>query len=346
MAIRSGQSIIAKQLRVKTLRSADEFYQTRKNDWEKLTSLLDRCQNGNIQLSSEEIKALGQLYRLATSDLALAQRDFPQQRVTIYLNQLVARAHAVIYRGEPVAWRRIWRFIAVDYPRLFRQSAPFILIAFLIFAIPAATAAALTVNNPGAARWLLPGQVQQLIPMIEERQLWVDIPVNERPYTSSFIMQNNIQVTILAFGGGLLAGLFTVWVMAFNGLVLGGITGLTAHYEVAFELWTFVIGHGVIELSVIFIAGGAGLMLGWGLIYPGLARRGDSVAQAARKAVRLVGGGIPLLVIAGLIEGFLSPAENIAWYFKWGFGLFSGLVLYSYLLLAGRQRSKQPRLQD
>jgi uncharacterized membrane protein SpoIIM required for sporulation len=125
-----------------------------------------------------------------------------------------------------------------------------------------------------------------------------------------------------------------------NGLILGGLTGLTAHYGVGFELWTFVIGHGVIELSVICMAGGAGLMLGWALIRPGLLRRRDALILAARKAVQLLAGGIPLLVVAGLIEGFISPAEDIAVWFKWAVGLGSGVVLYTYVIFAGRERQK------
>ncbi len=315
---------------------ADEFYKSRKVDWEKLTRLLERCQNGNSQLSPEEVHLLGQLYRMATSDLALAQRDFPEHRLTIYLNQLVARAHAVVYRSEPMAYRRIWRFVVRGYPRAFRQAFPFILIAFLMFLIPALVAGLSTAWQPESARWLLPAEVQRLIPMIEEQELWTDIPVGQRPYASAFIMQNNIRVAFLAFSSGVLAGLLTVWLMVFNGLLLGGILGLTAYHGVGFDLGTFVIGHGVIELSVIFIAGGTGLMLGWAVIHPGALRRRDALTLAAHKAVRLVVGCVPLLFIAGLIEGFISPAENLPWYIKWGVGVVSGVLLYAYLLFAGR----------
>ena len=313
----------------------DEFYRARKADWEKLTRLLERSQNGVEGLSPEDVHTLGQLYRLATSDLALAQRDFPEHRVAQYLNQLVARAHAVVYRGEPMAWRRIWHFVSTGYPRAFRRAGPFMLAAFLLFAIPALVAGLITAWDPPAARWLLPEEVQELIPMIEDQDLWVDIPVEERPYASAFIMQNNIRVAFMAFSGGLLLGLFTLWIMVLNGLMLGGITGLTAHYGVGFELWTFVIGHGVVELSVIFIAGGTGLMLGWSILRPGLLRRRDALAQAAQLAVRLVAGCVPLLVIAGIIEGFISPAETLPWYVKWAVGLLSGALLYGYLLLSG-----------
>lgn len=322
---------------------AEQFFRSRRDSWQELSDLLDRSQKGMQQLSPEAVNRLGSLYRAATSDLALAQRDFPENKVTVYLNQLVGRGHAVVYRGEPMAKRRLWHFVQVGFPRAFRGTWPFILAAALLMLIPALLAGWMTAWQPEASVWLLPAQVQELIPMIEDQELWTDVPVGERPYTSSFIMQNNIRVAFMAFGSGVLAGLGTVWIMVFNGLLLGGLTGLTAHYGVGFDLWTFVIGHGVIELSVIFIAGGAGLSLGWAIIQPGLLRRRDALAQAARQSVRLIVGSVPLLVLAGTIEGFISPAENIPWPVKWGIGVVSGIGLYSYLLLAGRKRpSPQP----
>jgi uncharacterized membrane protein SpoIIM required for sporulation len=147
-------------------------------------------------------------------------------------------------------------------------------------------------------------------------------------------------VSFLAFGGGMLAGVATLYIMAFNGLLIGGLSGLTAHYGLAGELWTFVIGHGVIELSVIMMAGGAGLRLGWAILHPGEYQRRAALALAANRAVRLMIGTVPLLVVAGMIEGFISPNEFIPAPVKWGVGLLTGALLYSYLLLAGRPRAQ------
>lgn len=323
--------------------NAERFYETRRAEWQSLSALLDRSENNVRRLAPDDIQELSRLYRAATADLALAQRDFPRHRVTAYLNQLVARGHAVVYQGEPLALRRLRHFVVAGFPQAFRQTGPFILAAALLFILPALLAGLVTNWNPDAARWLLPPPVQALIPLVEEQELWTDIPVEERPYTSSFIMRNNIQVTFLAFGGGMLLGLFTAYIMILNGLMLGGLTGLTAHYDVGFELWTFVIGHGVVELSVIFIAGGAGLALGWAILQPGLLRRRDALALAARRAVRLVIGCVPLLVLAGLIEGFISPNEALPWTVKWAVGLVTGLLMYAYLLLAGRDRGAPAR---
>ncbi len=318
--------------------NSDQFYRSRQQDWKALESLLGLCQDGTVRLNPAQVEKLGMLYRAVTADLAVAQRDFPEQKVSIFLNQLVARAHAVVYRGQPLAWRRLWRFATHGFPRVYRETARFILGAALLFILPAIISGVLVNRNPAAARWLLPPQAAQLEPLIESGHLWTDIPVNERPYASSFIMTNNIQVVFLAFGTGVLVGIFTLWVMVFNGLMLGGITGLTAYHDLGFDLWTFVIGHGVLELSVIFLAGGAGLSLGWAILQPGLLRRRDALSIAARRSVRLIIGAVPLLVLAGLIEGFISPAEYIPWPVKWGIGIFTGVLFYAYVGLAGRAK--------
>ena len=114
----------------------DQFYESRRADWEALTRLLDRSQADFYSLSPKDIKELGHLYRVLTSDLALAQRDFPGHRVTLYLNQLMGRARAIVYRGEPMAGSRLLRFITTGFPRVYRQALPFTLIATLLFILP------------------------------------------------------------------------------------------------------------------------------------------------------------------------------------------------------------------
>jgi len=322
---------------------ADEFYQSRKGDWETLSQLLDQSQKDMRGLSESQVRDMARLYRATTSDLALAKRDFPRNEITLYLNQLVARAHAVIYRSEPLALKNLWHFAATGFPRLFRETWIFTFIAAMFFIIPAVVSGIVTYIRPASATLLLPPQAHRLIGIVEDKKLWIDIPVEERPYTSAFIMRNNIQVSFLAFASGLTAGLLTLWVLFFNGLMIGTLTGLTAFHGIGFELWTFVIGHGVIELSVIFMAGGSGLMLGWAILRPGLLRRRDALAQAARKAVYLLLGAVPWLVVAGTIEGFISPNEDIAVPVKWMVGIVSGILLYSYLLFAGRAKKKQTR---
>lgn len=320
---------------------ANEFYQSRKGDWEALSRLLDLSQNDMRRLSEAQVRDLARLYRAVTSDLALAKRDFPRNEIAVYLNQLVARAHAVVYRSEPLALRRLWNFAARDFPRLFCETWVFTFVAAVLFILPAVASALSVYTNPETVTLLLPPGSQHLISTVEDKKLWIDIPVEERPYAASFIMTNNIRVSFMAFASGVTAGLMTLWVLFFNGLIIGSLTGLTAFHGIGFELWTFVIGHGVIELSVIFMAGGSGLMLGWAILRPGLMRRRDALSQAAQKSVYLLLGAVPWLVLAGTIEGFISPSETIPVPVKWTVGIVSGILLYGYLLLAGRERKNR-----
>jgi uncharacterized membrane protein SpoIIM required for sporulation len=240
--------------------------------------------------------------------------------------------------------RRLGHFATTGFPRLFRETWIFTFIAAIFFILPALTSGLVTYLRPGSATLLLPPEAHRLIGIVENKELWIDMPVEERPYISAFIMRNNIQVSFLAFASGLTAGLLTLWVLFLNGLIIGTLTGLTAFHGIGFELWTFVIGHGVIELTIIFIAGGSGLMLGWAILRPGLMRRRDALAAAARRAVYLLLGAVPWLVVAGTIEGFISPNENIPIPVKWIVGIGSGILLYSYLLLAGRERKKHKKV--
>jgi uncharacterized membrane protein SpoIIM required for sporulation len=315
----------------------DDWIQSRRDDWQRLASLLDRVQVGNLRsLSEAELAQIGDLYRQVTSDLAVARRDYPRHQVVVYLNQLTGRAHSLVYRGEPLELRRVWRFFAYTFPRLYRETGRYTLVAMLLFVIPALTTFFITWAEPDAAYTILPPGYERIIGLVEEGEMWTDIPTGERSITSSFIMRNNIQVAFLAFAGGVLLGLPTIYVMITNGLLIGTVAGLCQAYGLGVALWSFVLPHGVIELSVIFLAGGSGLMMGHAVVSPGLLRRRDALVAAARKAVRLIFGCIPLLVIAGIIEGFVSPSALPAWA-KFATGALTGVLLYGYLLAAGQR---------
>lgn len=318
--------------------TATQLLNARRTDWEKLSALLDRAQKGIYALSPTEIEEMTTLYRTATADLSLAKRDFPRHQVTTYLNQLVSRGHTVIYQDKPLALGRVRHFFLASFPRTFRANWRFMLVSAVLFGLPALLAGLIVYAQPDTASVLMPVQYQQLIPQIEDQDLWVDIPLDQRPYASSFIMTNNIRVSFLAFAGGVTAGLLTTAVLILNGLMLGSLTGFTAVHDVGFELWTFIIGHGVIELTTIIISGGSGLLIGWAIIHPGLHRRRDAIVTAARQALILVVGCLPLFIIAGLIEGFISPNESLSWPIKWGVGIGSGILLFTYLLRAGRHQ--------
>lgn len=316
---------------------AEDFIAAKRPNWERLSALLDRSQLGGLStLSADELNSLGQLYRSATSDLAVARRDYPTHRVAEYLNGLVARAHGAVYQ-RPLGRRRgLIEFFTTIFPRTFRATWAYTLAAFLMFFLPAGASFGIAYRDPAAGAALFPGLEDRIQDIRDKREWWTDLN-DGNAAGASMIMTNNIRVTILAFAGGVLLGLFTLYVLVQNGLMLGIVAGAAQSLGFASNLWGFVAAHGTLELSAIFIAGGAGMQLGWALVRPGLLTRRAALLLATQRAALLLLGCVPILVIAGTIEGFLSPSGAPLWV-KLAVSLFSGVLLYGYLLLAGRAR--------
>jgi uncharacterized membrane protein SpoIIM required for sporulation len=315
---------------------AEDFIAQKRESWEHLTRLLDRTRSGLVTLSAEELQTLGRLYRQATSDLAVARRDFPTHPVSDYLNGLVARAHGHVYREKSARLREVRVFFTHTFPRSFRATWGYTLAAFLMFFLPALVSFIVAYRDSEAATLIMPGLAGVVDDIQNEHEWWLRINTEGRAASSSGIMTNNIRVTFMAFAGGATLGLFTLYVLLMNGLMLGAVAGVAQRFDFADNLWGFVAAHGVVELSVIFFAGGAGLQLGWSVLRPGLLTRRAALVVATRRAVQILFGCVPLLVIAGIIEGFVSPSQVLPLWAKLLVALTSGILLYSYLLLAGR----------
>jgi uncharacterized membrane protein SpoIIM required for sporulation len=321
---------------------AEDFINAKRPNWQQLEQLLSKAQSARLaSLSAEELAQLGRLYRQATSDLAVARRDFPQHRVTEFLNGLVGRAHGVIYRNEATTWSRLRDFVLLTFPQVWRATFPFTLTAFLFFAVPALIAAIVSYNEPTQAGLIFPGGEYLAEQIKNKEEWWLDIN-NSRSGNAALIASNNILVTIQAFAGGMLLGLLTIYAMVNNGLMLGVVGGLSALYGFSDRLWGFVAAHASIELSVIFFAGGAGLQLAWAILHPGLLSRGAALRMAAQRAIVIMIGCVPLLMVAGTIEAFISPSQLPLWV-KLAVSLGTGVALYSYLIGVGRTAPDQLR---
>jgi uncharacterized membrane protein SpoIIM required for sporulation len=317
----------------------EDFIAVKKPNWERLNAVLERSRLGGLAgLSAEELNELGRLYRSATSDLAVARRDFAGHRVAEYLNSLVARAHGAIYQSRAARRRGIVEFFTLTFPRTFRATSGYTLAAFLMFLLPALASFWVAYRDPAAGAALLPGIEDTIQNIRDKREWWKEL--NEgNAAGASFIMTNNIQVAIVTFAGGMLLGTLTLFSLARNGLMLGTVAGAAQALGFSANLWGFVAAHGTLELSAIFIAGGAGMQLGWAAIRPGLLTRRTAMVLAARRAALLLLGCVPILVVAGTIEGFISPTD-LPLGIKLAVSVGSGVLLYGYLLLGGRERRR------
>jgi uncharacterized membrane protein SpoIIM required for sporulation len=317
--------------------SLNHFSASRQPHWAELERLLARTEgNGLRRLDADQIEALARAYRSVVSDLAIAQRDFPDDQLTLWLNGLAARTHLRLYRAPAPSWRRFGRFFWTDFARRFRAAGPYLLASSILLFGPAILAYLGALLDPTLREALVPARMRQVM---EGGHTWTDMAPAVRPGMATLIFTNNIQVAFLSFAGGVLCCLGTMYVLVNNGLMLGGVLGAAQYYGVAPALWSFISPHGYLELSCIVIAGAAGLMLGYPLLRPGLLTRRDALARGARRAVELVLGAAPVLVVAGLIEGFVSPSE-VPMELKLAIGPLAGLLLYAMLLTVGRDKTR------
>jgi len=297
----------------------------RQANWEKLESLLALVKKQGLHaLSRTELRELGLLYRQTATDLSAVRGDSRSVQQARYLNQLLGRAHNAIYSGQKKTLGGMWKFFAREYPRIFRQFLPYTATATAIFLLGAIAGAFLTLSDPDYMREFLPAN---LVQSIERHEMWTHSIVSIKPQASSAIMTNNLSVSFMTFAAGITAGLGTLYLLFFNGMMLGVIGVACANYQMSVPLWSFVIPHGVLELPAIFIAGGAGLRLAQALMFPGMLSRRDSLASGGADAVRLLVGVIPMLLVAGSIEGFFSPSSTPA-YLK----LMAGAALFTLLI--------------
>jgi uncharacterized membrane protein SpoIIM required for sporulation len=312
---------------------SNRWIEQRQGLWQRLDGLLVQAETSGLQsLTGDELRELGLLYRQAAQDLSAVRADRGSRTQEEYLNLLLARAHNRVYSGRKMEPRQIWRFFAVEYPRLFRKLFPYVAVAVAIFLAGGALGALLTYSRPAFMRLYLG---PEMVETIERHEMWTKSIVSVKPMASSAIMTNNISVTFMAFAYGITAGVLTIWLLFNNGLQIGVIGIACAQVHMSRDLWSFVAAHGSLELPSIFIAGGAGLRLATGMLFPGIYSRRDALKRGASEAIRLLAGTVPLLIIAGTLEGFLSPSgAPVAVKFLTGAVLFLGLVVW--LTSAGR----------
>jgi uncharacterized membrane protein SpoIIM required for sporulation len=306
------------------------WLEKRKPYWARLEALVQKSGRGVSALSHSELQELGLLYRQTASDFATVREDVSNRQLSAYLNQLLGRSHNLIYHGQKTKVSGLLKFYGETYPRVFRETLPLTVLAFAIFAVTGMAAWIITMHDPAFANRLLGPQMMETI---ERREMWTHSIVTVKPLASSGIMTNNLSVAFTTFALGITGGLGTIWMMVTNGLLIGVIGAATYQSGMALQLWSFVAPHGVLELPAIFIAGGAGLEIARGLLFPGLLPRRQSLAQAGGRAARLLLGTIPMLVIAGVIEGFFSPSDAaVSLKFVFAGVLFAALLSYLFLM--------------
>jgi uncharacterized membrane protein SpoIIM required for sporulation/uncharacterized RDD family membrane protein YckC len=317
---------------------------TRSPRWDAFAATLaDAQRRGLGALGENGVRDFVSEYRDLASDLARLQtasqgREAPE---LFYLSRLLAGAHNLLYRGRRVTFSDVLRVVAVEAPREVRRSwRPILLSAALLFG-PAAIAWSAVVRQPSVAATFIPGgmldRAEEGVRRARENTGYIPDPQIFRPTMASQVIANNIQVTFGVFAFGITAGIGSMLLLILNGVSLGGVLGLYQSKGILRLILAFVAPHGVLELTAVCIAGGAGFLLAAAILLPGQRTRRRALVENGRRAIRLVAAATVLLLVAGSLEGFVSPIPN--WPLRAKFAVSAAtLVLLVLYLSSGREK--------
>ena len=317
---------------------------TRSPRWNAFAATLAIAQRHGLRALGEEgVRAFVSEYRDLASDLARL-RTAAQGRETpelFYLSRLLAGAHNLLYRGRSLTLADVVRLVAIDAPREVRRSWRAVLLAGTLLFGPALIAYSAVVRHPDVAGTFIPAgmldRAEEGVRRAREGTGYIADPQIFRPTMASQIIANNVQVTFGVFALGITAGVGSLLLLVLNGVSLGGVFGLYQSKGIATLLLAFVAPHGVLELTAVCIAGGAGFLLAAALLLPGRRTRKRALVENGQRAIRLVAAATVLLLVAGTLEGFVSPIPS--WPLRAKFAVSAAtLVLLVLYLSAGRSR--------
>ena len=323
---------------------AERFVAKKRSGWESFRETAIRMERSGVgALSAGEIPAFAAQYREVAADLARARTYQVDPRVIDYLERVVSAGHNALYRARGKEHTPLLHYILYDFPAAVVASWQYVLLAFLLFTVPATVGYVMIRERPTLAEEIVPAvmvrRAEQAAERTAEGRGYAEAPGEERPVIAAAIITNNIQVSFGVFVGGMTGGLLTAWLLFANGMMLGLGLGLFKNYNALSYLVTFVVGHGVLELTAIFISAGAGFRLAKALIAPGDRTRKDALVLEGRIAARMLGAVVTLLAIAGTIEGLLSTSDASA---VWKYGVSALTVIFLFLyLLNGRRYLKR-----
>ncbi len=322
----------------------DVFIEEKKKNWENLDTLLRQIKQSGIKsFSTNEIRLLGSLYRKICSDLSYARSKNYNTELVRYLNQLTRKAYGLIYLTDDS--ERKWtivQFFTHDFPISVRKHFRFILLAILLFLVGITAGYLWNSLDSRFASSVVPEQMlKPWNDKAEARDVLNDDEIGGEffPYMSSQYWTHNFRVGLNSFVLGIILGLGPLYFMFYNGLIFGALTSNMVQVNYHIPFFSFVLSHSFVELMAIFICGGAGFMIAWGLIHPGDLYRGDSINKWGREAVKLVLGTIPMFLIAGILESSVSRM-NLPIIVKIGFALLSIILMILYFGYMPVEKSK------
>lgn len=291
------------------------FITRHKPEWDELERLVRRGRRSMRSLSPQELSRLDVLYRRTTIHLARAATRTTDRQLIGYLNDLTARAHSLIYLPPRRSlFAGALRFLIEGFARCIARHWRMHAVSAALLIGGAAVACYICMHDVMAAYALsMPGDVR--LPGASREQLEAvlrsgrDTAEGEKFFFATFLFQNNLKVGILSMVSGVLAGVPTILLTLYNGMILGSF--IAVHYQagITWEMWAWLLPHGVTELGAIILCGGVGLVLGRSIVRPGTLSRSDSLRLAGLEAGRTAIGVALMLIAAAVIESYLRQSH-------------------------------------
>lgn len=313
----------------------DDLLAARSADWQRLEGLLAGRNPAGKRLEARDVLDLATLYRAACADAARARTAGADDATLAYLDRLLARAHNLLYRAPPGRPDAVRHFFARDLPRALRKNAGLFAAGSLAFYGPFLFGLALAAALPAFGPALMGEAEVQMF-----REMYRAAPSEGRSVGTgslsvSYYVQHNTSIAFEVFASGVFAGLGSLFMLAYQGLVIGTVFGVLAADQKGGNLLTFTCGHSAWELTAIVLAGTAGLRMGDALIRTEGRTRLGSLRAARREIATLVLGAAVMLAVAAVIEGLWSPSP-VAAVVKWVFAVVQIALIIVYFTVAGR----------
>ncbi|UKS26825.1 stage II sporulation protein M [Paenibacillus sp. HWE-109] len=316
------------------------FIREHKSQWTELEELLKQLTKRKNRLQASHINRFTELYKAVSAHLATLQTHLPGDETTVYLNHLISQAHNTMYQESNKSTTQLRTFFLHYFPSLIQARGLFVGFALLLFLLGGLLGFLSVWKDPLNLSLIMPGGMAENIDPSKTADPRGDI---HSPLVSTAIMTNNIRVAILAFISGVTLGIGTIYLMVSNGLLIGALAAVFMQSGKSYVFWAYILPHGIIELTAIFIAGGAGLYMGYRFFVPGPYPRKLLFLESAKESAQLLIGTIPLFVIAGIIEGYITPS-TLSLEMKYVIACATLLILVLYYLYGNSKRSKQKQL--
>ncbi len=312
------------------------FQDLRRPIWDRLEGLLAEARRNPKSLSYEQLEEMAVIYRQVLHDYSLASSRFAGTAVARRLRHLVLEATHFLQRDSGARLPSLSRFVLRTFPHTIQALKPALAATTALFTVLALFGFALAAVEPTMGLYFMSPAV---IDGLERGELWTEsiFAVTPGAVASSQIATNNLSVAITAWAGGVLAGLGSLWVICVNGLMLGSVLALTAHYSMSHALLEFIGAHGPLEITMILVSAAAGLHMGAAMVRATDVPRSVALREAGKESLVVLMGCLPWILVLGFVEGFVSPSTLLNPVTKWGVGVLLELVFILWCLSSRRE---------